>query len=606
MSEPPPWAAAGGWPGATRFSREWAAAVVGTSYVPLGRDEIESMLYRFTVQLAETLVDDDAGTRMAHQVGMRLVEADLVAPEALGRTVALVSGQLLGCLELPEKDFGGRRDLLVQALATGYARALRDRTLDEQEAIRRAALSARQRIEEALRHSERQRQFATHHDPLTGLPNRTMFMEWLADLCAPAAADGRRLAVSALNLDRFDLVNDSLGQQIGDDLLVAIGQRLAKVAGERGYRLAGLGGDEFGLIVEGTKGTEDAITAVRAALATIRQPVQVDGHNLTVTASAGIVERAIAGTDPIEFARAARMSLHWAKLDRGGGWVVFDPQRSARYVARYTLSAEMPGALSRGEFTLLYQPLVDLLDGTVRGAEALARWRHPVHGVISPAGFIDLAEDTGLIVPLGLHLLEQACGQAAQWHRRLTDPPFVSVNLAVRQLRHRGLVSDVRAVLGTAGLPADRLQLEITESAVVGTDDETLGTLRELADLGVRLVIDDFGTGYANLAYLRTLPVHGLKIDGAFVRPLEHPGADQAGEAILSTMVSLAHTLGLSVTAEGVETAPQAAQLAALGCDVGQGWHLGMPVAPDRIVGVGPWAGAGAASAVEPTDRAIR
>jgi EAL domain-containing protein (putative c-di-GMP-specific phosphodiesterase class I) len=165
----------------------------------------------------------------------------------------------------------------------------------------------------------------------------------------------------------------------------------------------------------------------------------------------------------------------------------------------------------------------------------------------------------------------------------VSDPPFVSVNLAVRQLRHRGLVSDVRSVLYSAGLPADRLQLEITESAVVGTDDETLGTLQELADLGVRLVIDDFGTGYANLAYLRTLPVHGLKIDGTFVRPLENPGADAAGEAILSTMVSLAHTLGLSVTAEGVETAPQARQLAALGCDVGQGWHLGMPGAPDRI-----------------------
>jgi diguanylate cyclase (GGDEF)-like protein len=582
MSEPPSWDAPGGWPGASRFARDWAASVAGTSYVPLSRGEIESMLYRFTVDLAEILVDDTAGTRVAHEIGMRLVEADLVSPEALGRTVALVGGRLLDALGLNETDFGGRRDLVVQGLATGYARALRDRTLDEQEAVRRAALAARERVEAALRDSERQRKYATHHDPLTGLPNRTQFMEWLTDLCVPAATGGR-LAVSAVNLDRFDLVNDSLGQQIGDDLLVAVGNRLAKLAAGRGYRLARLGGDEFGLIVEGTTGTEDAVAAVRAALAEIRQPVQVDGHNLTITASAGIVERALAGTDPIELARAARMSLHWAKLDRGGGWVLFDPQRSARYVARYTLSAEMPGALARGEFTLVYQPLVDLGDGTVRGAEALARWRHPVHGVINPAGFIDLAEDTGLIVPLGLHLLEQACAQAAQWYRQSDEAPFVSVNLAVRQLRHRNLVSEVRSVLGTAGLPADRLQLEITESAVLGTDDETLGTLRELADLGVRLVIDDFGTGYANLAYLRTLPVHGLKIDGTFVRPLEHPGADRAGEAILSTMVSLAHTLGLSVTAEGVETAPQAQQLAALGCDVGQGWHLGMPGAPDRI-----------------------
>jgi diguanylate cyclase (GGDEF)-like protein len=572
---------AGGWPGAARFAQEWTASVAGTSYVALTRDEIEALLHRFTVQLAATLVDDTAGTRVAHQVGQRLVEADLVAPEALGRTVALVSGHLLEALGLPEAEFGGRRDLMVQALATGYARALRDRTLDQQESIRRAALAARQRVEAALRDSERQRHFATHHDPLTGLPNRTQFMEWLTDLCCGTGE--RRMAVSAINLDRFDLVNDSLGQQVGDDLLAAIAHRLANLAGDRGYRLARLGSDEFGLIIEDTTGTEDAVAAIRDTLATIRQPVQVDGHNLTITASAGIVERAIDGIDPIEFARAARMSLHWAKLDRGGGWVLFDPQRSARYVARYTLSAEMPGALARGEFTLVYQPLVDLVDGSVRGAEALARWRHPIHGVINPAGFIDLAEDTGLIVPLGLYLLERACEQAAQWQHRLVEPPFVSVNLAVRQLRHPGLVGDIKSVLSNTGLPVDRLQLEITESAVVGTDDETVGTLRELADLGIRLVIDDFGTGYANLAYLRTLPVHGLKIDGTFVRPLEHPGADRAGEAIVQTMVSLAHTLGLSVTAEGVETAPQAKQLAALGCDVGQGWHLGMPGAADRI-----------------------
>jgi diguanylate cyclase len=571
-----------GWPGADRFAREWSAAMAGTSYVPLTRDEIETLLYQFTVELADMLVDDDRGVRAAHQVGMRLVDANFAAPEALGRTMALVGGRLLSSLGLPEADFGGRRDLLVQALATGYARAMRDRTLDEQEAIRRAALAARIKAEAVLRASEQERRYATHYDPLTGLPNRTQFMEWLTDLCL-LAPDGARLAVCAVNLDRFDLVNDSLGQQVGDDLLVVVARRLAVLAGERGYRLARLGADEFGLIVENTTGTDDAVAAVRAALDALIQPIQVDGHNLTITASAGLVERAIAGTDPIEFARAARMSLHWAKVDRGGGWVLYDPQRSARYVARYTLSAEMPRALSRGEFTLVYQPLIDLADGGLRGAEALARWRHPVHGVIDPAGFIDLAEDTGLIVPLGLYLLELACTEAARWYRRQPDAPFVSVNLAVRQLRHRGLVSEIRSVLAATGLPAGQLQLEITESAVVGTDDETLGTLRELADLGVRLVIDDFGTGYANLAYLRTLPVHGLKIDGTFVRPLEHPGADRTGEAILSTMVSLAHTLGLSVTAEGVETAPQAAQLAALGCDVGQGWHLGMPGAPDRI-----------------------
>ncbi|GAA5180674.1 hypothetical protein GCM10023322_13510 [Rugosimonospora acidiphila] len=571
-----------GWPGARAFARAWAGAILGTGYVPLTREEIESLLQRFTVRLADVLDGAPGGPDRAYQTGVDLVAANFAAPEALGRTVAILNDRLLACLNLPEAPYRAGLDRLVPALITGYTRALRDRTLDEQEAIRRAALVARSRAEARLRASEDQRHYASQHDPLTGLPNRVLFMEWLAGLFADATPS-RRLAVCAVNLDRFDLVNDTLGQQTGDDLLVAAARRLGRLARASGYRLARLGGDEFGLIVENTTGTADAAAIADAILEALSDPIQLDGHRLTVTASVGIVEESVDGTDPTEVARAARMSLHWAKLDGKSRWVLYDPHRSARYVARYTLSAEMPGALTRGEFALVYQPLVDLVDGATRGAEALARWRHPVHGVITPDGFIDLAEDTGLIVPLGLRLLQQACAQAADWHRLSPDAPFISVNLAVRQLRHPGLLEEIRGVLDETGLAAERLQLEITESAVIGTDDGTIGTLHELADLGVRLAIDDFGTGYANLAYLRTLPVHALKIDGAFVRSLKQPGTDPTGEAILSTMVSLAHTLGLTVTAEGVETAEQAQALAELGCDVGQGWHLGLPGAPERI-----------------------
>jgi diguanylate cyclase (GGDEF)-like protein len=577
------------WPGARDFAGEWARAIAGTSYVPLTRHDIDALLHQFTVRLADALgdppADAAAGVSPGYRVGVELVKANFAAPEALGQTVAVLNDRLLACLDLPDAQFRPGLDRLVQALVTGYTRALRDRTLDEQEEIRRAVLVARSRMEARLRASEDERRYASQHDPLTGLPNRTLFMEWLAGLFARASPGGR-LAVCAVNLDRFDMVNDSLGQQTGDDLLIAAARRLAGLARDNGYLLARLGGDEFGLIVEDTTGTGDAARVADGILAALVDPIQLDGHRLTVTASVGIVEEAIAVTDPTEVARAARMSLHWAKLDGKSRWVLYDPHRSARYVARYTLSAEMPGALSRGEFALVYQPLVDLADGATRGAEALARWRHPVHGVIAPDGFIDLAEDTGLIVPLGLRLLEQACAQAADWHRLSERAPFVSVNLAVRQLRHPGLLEEIRTVLDETGLPADQLQLEITESAVIGTGDGTIGTLRDLADLGVRLAIDDFGTGYANLAYLRTLPVHALKIDGAFVRSVERPGTDRTGEAILATMVSLAHTLGLSVTAEGVETAAQAKALAELGCDVGQGWHLGLPGAPERITGL--------------------
>jgi EAL domain-containing protein (putative c-di-GMP-specific phosphodiesterase class I) len=232
----------------------------------------------------------------------------------------------------------------------------------------------------------------------------------------------------------------------------------------------------------------------------------------------------------------------------------------------------------------VYQPIVDLAGGTLYGVEALARWAHPVLGTLSPDQFIDLAEDRGLIVQLGLRLLEQACRQAARWCGLTPQAPLVSVNLAVRQVRHPGLVADIVAVLDRTALPPGRLQLEITESTVMDNDDETLATLHGLADLGVRLAIDDFGTGYSNLAYLRGLPVQGLKLAGPFVQGLRTtPATDPTDEAILTTLVSLGHTLGLVVTAEGVETRTQAERLRAVGCDAGQGWHFGRPVSAAYI-----------------------
>jgi EAL domain-containing protein (putative c-di-GMP-specific phosphodiesterase class I) len=276
--------------------------------------------------------------------------------------------------------------------------------------------------------------------------------------------------------------------------------------------------------------------------------------------------------------------LYWAKASGKGRWALFDPERNKDEVARYALSAAMPAALERHEFTLRYQPLVDLVSGRIRGVEALARWHHPELGLLTPHRFIDLAEDSGLIVPLGGRLLEQACRQAARWHPPESAAPFVSVNLSVRQIRHAGLVADVVAILDRTGLPPQRLQLEITESTAMGTDDDTLHTVHALADLGVRLAIDDFGTGYSSLAYLRTLPVHGLKLAGSFMRGIRSPAtADPTDEAILTTLISLGHTLGLTVTAEGVETAVQAGRLRAMGCDIGQGWYFSHPQAPHRV-----------------------
>jgi EAL domain-containing protein (putative c-di-GMP-specific phosphodiesterase class I) len=305
-----------------------------------------------------------------------------------------------------------------------------------------------------------------------------------------------------------------------------------------------------------------------------------------VSASIGIVERPVGGTSPSDLMRAADLTLHWAKKSGKGRWALFDAERNERELAQYALAAAMPAALDRREFFLEYQPLVSLADGRLLGVEALVRWRHPERGVLPPSRFIDVAEETGLIVRLGLRALARACEQARDWLDLAGQAPFVSVNLAVRQVHDASLVREVIAILDRTGLPPHQLQLEITESALMSSADEPVLALRALADLGIRVAIDDFGTGYSNLAYLRNLPVCELKVAGSFVEGLRSPATDLGSatdEQILATLVSLAHTLGLTVTAEGVETAAQAERLRLLGCDAAQGWHFGRPGPPERI-----------------------
>jgi diguanylate cyclase (GGDEF)-like protein len=557
--------------------------VANTSYVSLTRVERIKFLRGLAEQLGTALRAEPFSATPGYAIGASMVAADFVSPEALGRTVAIIHHRLLSDLGLTGDDARHRLANLLEALVTGYVRALRDRTLDEQEAIRRAALVARQQAERALRTSEARFRRAALHDPLTGLPNRALFSDRLVQIFTESTAS-TRLGVCFIDLDGFKAVNDTLGHHVGDLLLVAVADRLGAVGAGSGRLVARVGGDEFVILIEHTTCADDAITVADEALSTLGQPFIVDGHQLSISASIGVVERRIADTDPSEMIRAASITLHWAKADGKARRTLFDADRNQREVARYTLSAAMPYALERDEFTLDYQPLVDLADGTVRGVEALARWIHPTLGLLGADKFIDLAEDNGLIIRLGSRLMEQACGQAAEWQQTSPHPPFVSVNLAVHQIRHAGLVRDVTAVLDRTGLPPHRLQLEITESAVMGNDDATLHTLHALADLGVRLAIDDFGTGYSNLAYLRELPVHGLKLAGPFVRGLRSPDtANPTDETIVTTLVILAHTLGLTVTAECVETAAQAQRLNAIGCDIGQGWYLGRPTHPSHI-----------------------
>ncbi|MFJ3084944.1 putative bifunctional diguanylate cyclase/phosphodiesterase [Streptomyces sp. NPDC086838] len=453
-----------------------------------------------------------------------------------------------------------------------------------------ADVSDRRELQNRLRHLQM-------HDPVTLLPNRTLFFERLSAALRPPPhqeGDGPRVGLCYLDLDGFKAVNDTLGHRIGDRLLAAVAARLTDCAEQEGAYPAGaplvarLGGDEFAVLVEESTGTEQLTDLARAVLGALQQPFDLAGQRLSVSASIGVVERPVAGTSATGLMQAADTTLYWAKADGKARWTLFDPERNAHRMTRQALSSTLRPAVERGEFTIEYQPLVGMADGVVRGVEALVRWNHPQFGVLSPNRFVAIAEEDGSIVQLGRWVLRSACRQARRWQldHPATPPLFISVNVAVRQVWDSDLVTDVAEILAETGLDPALLQLELTESAVMGSAGRPLRALQALSDMGVRIAIDDFGTGYSNLAYLSRLPVSVLKLDGAFVRGFRyedgtHPSP--ADETIVEAMVELAHRLGLTVTAECVETAGQAERLRRIGCDTGQGWLYSRAVAPERI-----------------------
>ncbi|WP_329487786.1 EAL domain-containing protein [Kitasatospora sp. NBC_01246] len=454
------------------------------------------------------------------------------------------------------------------------------------------------------------------HDPLTRLPNRTFFFDRLDAACltagttatAPETAetaadrpDGRRVGVCYLDLDGFAAINETLGHHIGDQLLIAVAARLRHgVSDHSSHLVARMGGDEFAVLVADSRGSEQLTELAARLLEALERPFDVAGHRLAVTASVGVVERSVHETTPADLVKDADSTLYWSKADGRARWTLYDPDRGAHQLTRQLLATALRPALERGEFTVEYQPLVGLADGAVHGAEALVRWRHPRYGTLSPDRFIPLAEESGAIVPLGTWVLEESCRQARRWLTEFPDnETFVSVNLAARQIWDSDVVADVARALESSGLPARLLQLEITESALLGPGGRPLQSLQALADMGVRIAIDDFGTGYSNLAYLSRLPVHVLKLDGTFIEGFRDPdpagrtglpGAgsrrSDADEQIVGAMVQLAHTLGLTVTAEGIESAAQAERLRLTGCDTAQGWYFAKPGEAEHVAAI--------------------
>ncbi|MEU5217104.1 EAL domain-containing protein [Streptomyces sp. NPDC020807] len=421
------------------------------------------------------------------------------------------------------------------------------------------------------------------HDALTGLPNRTLFFERLEKALAPD--DNARFGLCYLDLDGFKVINDSLGHATGDRLLVEVADRLQSCVTGPGEMVARLGGDEFVALTTATGGEREVTELAERILTSLATPIRVDGRELPVRGSLGVVEGPAGERTPAEVLRSADITMYRAKSAGGNRFEVADAEADARAITRHGLTTSLPAALERGEFFIEYQPLVHLDDGSVHGAEALVRWCHPQHGVLGPDRFIPLAEDTGLIVPLGRWVLQEAVRQARFWQARHSDggPLRINVNLSPTQLHHPRLVAETVDVLERSGLEPGALCLEVTESALIGADEDLLKPLRQLAEMGVDIALDDFGTGYSNLSNLRRLPVSVLKLDRSFTRGMQQHPVDPVDIKIVEGIVSLAHSLELAVTVEGVETAAQAQRLRELGCDTAQGWYYARPGAPDRI-----------------------
>jgi diguanylate cyclase (GGDEF)-like protein len=413
-------------------------------------------------------------------------------------------------------------------------------------------------------------------DPLTGLASRALFNDRLAHALACAERDQTRTSVLTVDLDRFQSVNDSLGHAVGDLLLAAVGERLRSCV-RTTDTVARLSADEFAMLLHDVELRDRAVRVAERVLEALREPFPINGRDIFIGASIGIAFGAVGQQDAETLLQYADMALHTAKKNGKGRFEVFEPVMHAALKKRAGLESDLRLAVDRDEFVLRYQPIVELLSGRVSGFEALVRWMHPQLGMVPPLDFIPLAEETGLIVPIGTWVLREACRQAAEWNRRrpATESLSISVNLSARQLQQANLPDLVADALASTGLAGRCLTLELTESLLVNDVESTVARLGQLKALGVRLAIDDFGTGYSSLAYLRRFPIDILKIDKLFVDAV----ATEAPESSLTgAIVHLARTLRLSTVAEGIESFDQCGPLRDSGCQLGQGYYFAKPL----------------------------
>jgi diguanylate cyclase (GGDEF)-like protein/PAS domain S-box-containing protein len=425
---------------------------------------------------------------------------------------------------------------------------------------------------------EAQLQHLALHDELTGLANRTLLLDRLSTALTQAGSNSTMVGVLYVDLDRFTPVNDVHGRDAGDEVLSTLAARLENTA-RPGDTIARIGGDEFVVLSPALQSATEAISVAGRIEGVLAEPFQIGGAPIFLTASIGVIMSAGEGSSG-ELVRDAQAAMHRAKERGGNRFEMFDDEIRSRALARLQTGSELRHAIQAGELRLHYQPEIDFRTGVCTGVEALVRWQHPTRGLLAPIHFIPIAEDTGLIVPLGAWVLSTACQQVAEWRTMPRAPRSVSVNLSAKEIAQPDLLSRVSEALDRAGLDSGALRLEITETSIMDDPEGAAEVLASLRDLGVRLDIDDFGTGYSSLLYLRRFAVDYLKIDRSFVAGIDQNHQD---EAIVASVIDLAHAFGIAVVAEGVETAAQADWLRNHDCDIGQGFLWGRPVPADEL-----------------------
>jgi diguanylate cyclase (GGDEF)-like protein len=566
---------------------------------------------RFTVVLCDdhrrivrSVLIEDHAAREDRASEMSPSEADLIrqvlATAALSNGIAGMcspmetDGRLLGAI-----CFAARREpytaqecrvahFLAEYLAGTFDRFAQGGVILRQTKALSSAIDERETALAAAGALSQQMSHLAHHDVLTSLPNRLLLKDRLGRAIALAGRYGRRLAVLFLDLDRFKAVNDSLGHTIGDQVLRSISDRLAASV-RSSDTVSRHGGDEFVVLCAELERAEDAAVSAAKIIAAVAVPLPIAGHEMHVTGSLGVSIYPDDGDDGEELIRRADTAMYQAKADGGNGYRFFKLDMNARAVERQFVEEGLRRALDRQEFVLHYQPKVNLESGTVIGAEALIRWRHPDRGLVPPSQFVPIAEACGLIVPIGQWVLREACRQARSWQDAGLPRLPVSVNLSAIEFKSKTFLEDVRRILDETRLEARYLELELTESILMDHSETTIDMLQALKSMGVKLAIDDFGTGYSSLSYLTQLPIDCLKVDQSFVRQLvpDAHGAFKIGPAlIVSAVIGMGKSLRHRVVAEGVETREQLAFLQAQRCSEGQGFYFSRPLAAEQFARV--------------------